>query len=178
MRRNNKLFSMAVAGLLWLFLLSVLAGCQTTFNKYLGKTVPEPNRIPISEGEPPPSVWQAKDLVFQYTCLRESDKLSLSGEIALNESYEQFETLNYLHLWVHFLDSEAKILDSKLAWSAASTVAYTGQKKKWSVKSSLDLPLNTTAVSFSYSGSVSQSGGGLRSGRDGTNWVFFKSPLS
>ena len=179
MRRNNKAsYAIAAAGLLWFVLFTALAGCQTTFNKYLGKTVPEPNRIPISEGKPQSSLWQAKDLVFQYTCLRESDKLSLSGELALDESYEQFETLNYLHLWVHFLDSEAKIIDSKLAWSVASIVAYTGQKKKWAVKSTLDLPLNATAVSFSYSGSVSQSGGGLRSGRDGTNWVFFKSPLS
>jgi hypothetical protein len=169
---------MTAAGLFLFVMYSALAGCQTTFNKYLGKTVPELNRIPISEGKPPLSVWQAKDLVFQYTCLRESDKLSLSGELALNESYEQFETLNYLHLWVHFLDSEAKILDSKLAWSVASIVAYTGQKKKWAVKSTLDLPLNATAVTFSYSGSVSQGGGGLRHGRDGTNWVFYKSPLS
>jgi hypothetical protein len=169
---------MAVAGILWIVLFIALAGCQTTFNKYQGKTVPEPNRFPISEGKAPPAVWQAKDLVFQYTCLRESDKLSLSGELALNESYEQFEALNYLHLWVHFLDSEAKILDSKLAWSVASIVAYTGQKKNWAVKSTLDLPLNATAVTFSYSGSVSQGGGGLRHGRDGTNWVFYKSPLS
>ena len=178
MRRNNKLFSMAVAGLLWLFLLSVLAGCQTTFNKYIGKTVPEPNRIPISEGKPQSSLWQAKDLVFQYTCLRESDKLSLSGELALDESYEQFETLNYLHLWVHFLDSEGKILDSKLATNIASSIAYTGQEKKYSIKSSLDLPLNATAVTFSYMGSVTQVGEWRRGVGDGTNWTFFKSPLT
>ena len=180
MRRNNKAsFSIAVAGLLWFVLFSALAGCQTTFNRYIGKTVPEPNRIPISVGKPQSGVWQAKDLFFQYTCLRESDKLSLSGELALNESYEQFESLNYLNLWVHFLDSEGKILESKLALNVVSSIAYTGQKKQWSVKSSIDLPVNATAVTFSYMGSVSQSGGGVREGSgDGTNWSFFKSPLS
>ena len=111
---------------------------------------------------------------FEYTCFRESDKLLLSGELSLNESYEQFEILRHLYLWVHFLDSEGKLLDSKVAWSAALTIAYTGQKKKWSVKSSLDLPLNAAAVTFSYMGSVSQSGGA----RDGTNWSFYKSPLN
>jgi hypothetical protein len=141
--------------------------------RYLGKTVQETNRISISESKPQPSVWQAKDLSFQNTCLRESDKLSIIGQLALNASYEQFEILNYLFLWVHFLDSEGKILDSKVAWSAALTIAYTGEKKKWSVRSSLDLPLNATAVTFSYMGSVSQSGEG-----GGTNWSFYKSPLT
>ena len=169
---------MTAAGLFLFVMYSALVGCQTTFNKYLGKTVPEPNRIPISEGKPPPSVWQAKDLVFQYTCLRESDKLSLSGELTLDESYEQFEILNYLSLWVHFLDSEGKILDSKLALNMASSIAYTGQRKKYAVKSSLDLPINATALTFSYSGSVSQADELERGGGGGTNWRFFKSPLS
>ena len=180
MRRNNKaLFAITFTGFLWIVLFGALTGCQTTFNKYLGKTVPEPNRIPLSEGKPQSSLWQTKDLFFQYTCLQEFDKMSLSGELQLDESYEQFETLNYLHLWVHFLDSEAKILDSKLVWSIISKIAFTGQKKKWPVKSTLDLPLNTTAVSFSYSGSVTQSGGGIWGGdRDSTNWSFYKSPLT
>jgi len=180
MKRNNKApFEIAAAGLLWFVFFIALAGCQTTFNKYQGKTVPEPNRIPISEGKAPPSVWQAKDLVFQYTCLRESDKLSLSGELTLDESYEQFEILNYLSLWVHFLDSEGMILDSKLALNMASSIAYTGERKKYAVKSSLDLPINATALTFSYSGSVSQADELERGGGGGgTNWRFFKSPLS
>ena len=173
MRRNNEFFTMVVAGLFLFVMFSTLTGCQTTFNKYLGKMVPEPNRIALPESKPQSSVWKTKDLVFQYTSDRESDKLTLSGELALNESYEQFENLKYLNLWVHFLDSEGKILDSKLAWSVASQVAYTGEKKKWPVKSSLDLPLNATAVTFSYTGSVSQG-----AGADNTNqWIFYKSPL-
>lgn len=152
---------------------SALTGCQT-LNSFIGKTVQETNRIPISKSKSQSSLWQAQDLSFDFTCLRESNKLSLTGELSLDESYEQFETLRYLYLWVHFLDSEGTLLDSKVAWSAALTIAYTGQKKKWTVKSSLDLPLNTAAVTFSYMGSVSQSGGGM----DGTNWSFYKSPLS
>ena len=169
---------MTVAGLSCFVILSALAGCQTTFNKYLGKTVPEPNRIFLSEGKPQSSLWQAKDLSFQYTCLQESDKLSLSGELTLDESYEQFEILNYLSFWVHFLDSEGTILDSKLALNRASSVAYTGQRKKYAVNSSLDLPINATAVTFSYSGSVSQPDEIELGGGGGTNWRFFKSPLS
>jgi hypothetical protein len=151
-------------------LFSALTGCQT-LNSFIGKTVQETNRIPISKSKSQYSLWQAKDLSFKITCRRESNKLSLIGELTLNESYEQFETLNHLFLWAHFLDSEGKILDSKVAWNAPHTIAYTGEKKKWSVKSSIDLPLNATAVTFSYMGSVSQSG-------DGTNWSFYKSPLS
>ena len=165
---------MAVAGLFLFVMFSTLVGCQTTFNKYLGKQVPEPSRILLSEGKPHSSLWQTKDLVFQYTCLQESNKLSLSGELTLDELYEQFETLDYLNLWVHFLDSEGKILESKLAWSAASLVVWPGEKKKWSVKSSLDLPSNATAVTFSYMGSVTQADRGR--GGD-TNLSLFKSPL-
>ena len=178
MRRIAKSFTMAGVGLLLFVMFSTLAGCQTTFNKYLGKTVPEPNRILLSEGKPQSSLWQAEDLSFHYTCLRESNKLSLSGELTLDESYEQFEILNYLNLWVHFLDSEGKILNSKLATNIASSVAYTGQKKKYSIKSSLDFPLNGTAVTFSYMGSVTQVGEWRRGVGDGTNWTFFKSPLT
>ena len=71
------------------------------------------------------------------------------------------------------LDSEGKILDSKLAWSVAYSVAWPGEKKKWSVKSSLDLPLNATAVTFSYMGSATQAGG--RSDYGTINWSFFNS---
>ena len=172
-KRNNTRFAIVFTVLLWFVLFSALTSCQT-INRYIGKTVQKINRLPISENNPQSILWQAKDLSFEYTCIRESNTLSLSGELVLNESYEQFEILNYLFLWVHFLDSEGKLLDSKVAWSAARTTAYTGEKKKWSVKSSLALPLNSTAVTFSYMGSVSQSGGG----RDGTNWSFYKSPLS
>lgn len=169
---------MAVAGLFLFVMFSSLAGCQTTFNKYLGKQVPEYNRILLSEGKPQSSLWQTMDLVFQYTCLQESNKLSLSGELTLDESYDQFETLDYLNLWVHFLDSEGKILDSKLAWSATYSVAWPGEKKRWSVKSSLDLPLNAIAVKFSYMGSVTQAEGWTLTDDGGaTNVRFFKSPL-
>jgi len=158
-------------------MVSALAGCPTTHNKYLGKIVPEPNRIFLSEGRPQSSVWKARDLVFQYTFDRESNGLKLFGEINLDESYEQFEILDYLVLWVHFSDSEGKILESMLAWSVVSDVAYTGEKKKWLVKCRLELPLNATAVTFSYMGSVTQVGEWERGDWDGMNWTFFRSPL-
>ena len=181
MKRNNKtLYTAAFAGLLGFVLFSLLTGCQTMFNRYIGKTVPDPNRISIPEGKPQSGVWQTKDLSFQYTCLRKSGKLSLTGELALNESYEQFEILNYLYLWVHFLDSQGKIIDSKLALSLTSTVAYTGEKKQWSVKTSFELPVNATAVAFGYMGRVSQGGDEVPEdgGGGGSNWNFYKSPLT
>jgi hypothetical protein len=170
MRRYKNSFTMALAGLFLFVTLSTLTGCQTTSNRYIGKTVPEPNRIPLPVGKTQSSVWQTKDLVFQYTCHRESNKLSLTGELALDESYEQYSTIRYLNLWVHFLDSEGNILDSKIVRSVATQKAYTGEKKKWDVKSSLDLPLTSTAATFSYSGSVTGKGQG--------NWSFYKSPTT
>ena len=78
MRRIDKLFTMAGVGLFLFVMFSTLVGCQTTFNKYLGKTVPEPNRILLSEGKPQYSLWQAKDLSFQIFIL------SISYDIHLN----------------------------------------------------------------------------------------------
>ena len=169
-KRNNKTrYIIAFTGLLWFVMFTALTGCQT-LNRFIGKTVQKSKRLPISESKPQPILWQAKDLSFEFTCIRESDTLSLTGMLVLDESYEQFEILDYMFFWVHFLDSEGKLLDSKVAWSAARTTAYTGQRKRWSVKSSLTLPLNATAVAFSYWGQVVQGGGG--------NWVFYKGPLS
>ena len=170
MRRYNHSFPMVLVGLFLFVTLGTITGCQTTSNRYIGKTVPEPNRISLPEGKTQSNVWQTKDLVFQYTYHRKSNKLSLTGELALDESYEQYSTLRYLYLWVHFLDSEGNILDSKLAWSVVSQIAYTGEKKKWDVKSSCDLPLTSTAATFSYSGLVTGKGQG--------NWSFYKSPLT
>ena len=161
---------MAFAGLFLFVTLSTLTGCQTTSNRYIGLTVPEANRIHLPVGKTQSSAWQTKDLVFQYNCHRESNKLSLSGELALDESYEQYSIISYLTLWVHFLDSEGNILNSKIAWSVATQKAYTGEKKKWDVKSSLDLPLTSTAATFSYSGLVT--------GKEQGSWSFYKSPTT
>ena len=171
-RTAKTTYSVLVKGIIFGLVLGILTGCQT-LNPYIGKTVHEPNRIPISESSQAVHFWQTKDMSFDFKYSLDSSMLSLRGELSLDESYEQFETLNHLFLWVHFLDAEGKLLDSKVVWSAAYTVAYTGEKKKWSVKSSLTLPLNATAVAFSYMGSVSQG-----SDEGGTNWSFYKSPLS
>ena len=163
---------MACAALFLSVTFTVLFGCQTTSNRYIGKMVPEPNRISLEEGKPKTGVWQTKDLVFQYTGSRKSGQFSLTGDLTLDKSYERFKTIKYLYLWVHFLDSEGNILDGKLAFSKVSEIGYTGGEKKWPVKSSLDLPLNATAVMFSYQGAVTGDMGGSDS------WRFYKSPLT
>ena len=84
MRNRNKLHAMTVVGLFLFVSFSILIGCQTTSNRYLGKMVPEPNRISLPESKPQSGVWHSKDLVFQYTGKQESGKkkgaISLSGQ--------------------------------------------------------------------------------------------------
>lgn len=173
-----KPYAIVFLKLLGIALISAMAGCQTT-NRYIGKTVPDPNRISLQQEKSQPSVWESKDLTFEYTWDRKSSQVSLNGEITLDRSYDQFETLNYLDLWVHFLDTEGKILESKLAWSVVSVISFMAEKKRLHVNSRLDLPENATAMTFSYRGSVSEGGGLVNGGGgDGTNWSFYKSPLS
>lgn len=171
MRKFKKFYTMALIGLFFFVSFSILIGCQTTSNRYIGKVVPDSNRISIPKGKPQSGVWQTKDLDFQYTGSWDG-QLSLTGELTLDKSYEKYKRLEYLYLWIHYLDSDGNILDSKLAWSVVSQITYTGGEKKWSVNSELDVPSNFTAVTFSYMGEVLEDKGG------GTRWRFYKSPIS
>ena len=172
MRNFNKLHTLIVVELFLFAAFSVLIGCQTTFNRYLGKVVPEANRISLPESKPQSIVWQTKDVVFQYTGKQESGKLSLTGELTLDKSYERFNSIEYLYFWIHFLDSEGTILDSKLILSVVGQFAYSGGEKKWPVNIDLKLPSHFIAMTFSYMGSVREGQGG------GDQWNFYRSPLS
>jgi hypothetical protein len=172
MRGKNRTFVIWQAGLFLFVAFTVLIGCQTTSNRYIGKAVQEPNRISLSEGKPFSGIWQAKDMVFQYTGNRKPGKLSLTGELTLDKSYDRYSIVDYLYFWIHFLDSEGNILDTKLALSVVSQIAYTGEEKKWSVASNIDLPVDVTAVTFSYRGVVLEDVGGS------DRWRFYKSPLT
>lgn len=175
MRHNKQFLLSAFVGIFLTISFVTLISCQTTMNRYLGKAVPEHNRVLLPEGKPLSGIYQTRDLVLQYTFDRESNQLKLSGELALEKSYDQFEIIHYVNLWVHFLDSEGNVIDSKLTWRVISQIDYTdNQVKKWPVTGSVELPQNTTAIALSYRGSAQQG-----AGKDNSSmWIFYKSPLT
>ena len=170
MNRNQKRLFI-IEGLILSVLFGALVGCKSIIIDYHGKTVPEPNRIALLEGGPHRGDWKSKDLSFQYNYLRKSDILSLTGDLALNkEDYWSCEFIDYLYFRANFLDSDGKILESRVILN--NSYPYQGGPHKWSIQSDLQLPLNTAAVSFSYMGRVSKD-----KHPDNESWNLYRSPL-
>ena len=147
----------------------LLLGCQSVFNPYQGKAVKVDNNIPLMEGGPHQGVWETSEVSFKYSFVRNSDKLELSGDLALYAaSHWTYELIDNLFFRVSFIDSDGKLIDSRVIWSTV----YGNYFYQWNLKQrTLDLPPNTAAMGFSYMGRVREAGS------QGTELNLWHSPL-
>ena len=156
MRFKRHFFNTLRAILLFVFV-GVLAGCISVFNPYEGKTVNENNRIALMQGGPHEGNWETKQVEFKYNYTRHSNTLNISGDLFLYAaSYRTFELVDSLFFRINFIDSDAKLIESRVLWSIASD----NFNYQWHIKErTLSLPPNTAAMGFSYSGNVREAGG-------------------
>ncbi len=149
-------------GLLLIFYLTATVACQATLKTHNKKTVPLNKRILLKDGGPHKEVWEAANVVFYFNYTRENKQLFISGEMGLKD----VKKLDYFFLWIHLLDPDGKILESKRYLSLSFRKAF------WESKYVTELAPNTAAFAFSYKGRHRESGG------DGSTVIdFYHSPF-
>ncbi|GBC61320.1 hypothetical protein DENIS_2280 [Desulfonema ishimotonii] len=140
----------------------ILIGCQAY---YQGGVVNSENRIILPAG-PEKGLMDTRDLVFYYALSREKNRLTVSGTVEFTGGVEDFPVVRYFHLHIYFLDSDGHILERRRIFSAG----HLQEARTWSFRRQLDIPGDTSALAFGYSGRVRDVG------TDAPVWDFWKVP--
>ena len=158
--------------LLSLFMFAFTA-CHGSLFNYRGATVDAENRIALLEGKLRQGQWHTIDLSLNYHYKRDANTLQLSGLVEFDNHLKNFTTLDYFSLWIQFIDEEGKVVGSRVI----AVADYHKMIENISFEHNLELPLDITAIAFSYDGRVSEGGrGGFETDSGGTSWDFWKVP--
>lgn len=160
-------------------LISLCFACASGTSLSPGAWVEENDRIAVQDGGPHKGSWQTRDLSIDYEYREAAQSLQITGDIKLADYIPKgFSMLDYLRLYIHFLEANGTVLETK-------SLKFFGYRRyldflgKMTFNSQFDLPEDTVAFAFSYSGRVSQGGGSpLGNNSDGgqITWDFWKVP--
>ena len=152
--------------------MGLLSSCIGSITGLKNHMVKEENRIYLDHGnQKVSSIWSTEDLSLSYKYLISEKTIEMDGKITLAGKITNFGVMEELRLWVNFLDSTGRVIDSK--------TVYTSPYRKWipmlvlSFNGSLEVPKESVAIAFSYSGKVID---GVSSDDGGISWEFWKRP--
>jgi hypothetical protein len=162
----------------WLPGLLLLAGCQGGLPGFTGLQVPPERRSPLAEalqaGES--QRWQGADLVIEYRAALLHERLRLSGEVRLAQHLTHYDTLAFLDVEAHLLDSEGRVMASRRIFSAGRHQPQ--YLVRWRFERELPLPAGAAGIAFSYGGQAVADGGSSSDGPAGgrISWDFWQLP--
>jgi hypothetical protein len=171
----RKMILTFLSGIICLFLLTMQMGCLSLSSNYKGLVVPPENLIVIQNEGSHEGKWQTEDISVTYLYTRNVDILKISGLIDFDDSLKgNFDYLNDFDLWIYFVNSENKIAGN----IRISPLTAFNQIEAAPFEKKVELPPDTQAIVFSYSGHVSDGGGAgiYNKGEGGIFWSFWKTP--
>lgn len=177
---RSKNVTLITPKLLTLFvLINLCVACVGGTSLSPGAWVAEEDRIPLMDGGPHKGSWQTRDLTIHYEYQEASPSLQVKGVIELaNYIPMGFNTLEYLHLYIHFLENNGTVLATKRIRAFGYQVFRLEREITFNER--FDLTQDPVAIAFSYSGKASSGGGGpsvMGKGSEGkTDWEFWKVP--
>ncbi len=150
----------------------------------VGRSTKPYSRITLSTANHHQERWQTNDIAIDFDYQREADlfavtgmMIQMSGTVELQKRLYNFPVISYLRIWVHFLDDEGLILSTHRLWTASRLTDT--RLIRFDFRRQLPLPPNTTMLTFSYSGEMTDGGGrrgpGGRTG-DRVEWSFWWTP--
>lgn len=140
----------------------ILMSCQTSIFTYTGKVAKSEIRLPIVAGGSQSGYWKTYDLQVDYQYSKRQNDLKISGDIYLRSHSSYVETFT---IWIHFLDRDNRILDTRLIQSHPYRSQYYGLD----FNTDYQLPDGTEAFGFSYTGVTRGHG-------DDGGWDFWLDP--
>ena len=171
--QSKTAFSVIFTTLL-LFSFTSFISCKKTRLNYYGLNVPQEKLVSLKSGGPHEYSWQTEDITVQYQFTHNENSFKLSGWVDFSNNIKNYRQLEYFYLWVHFIDSENKII----ATTDLLPLAYFYEVNKMSFEKTIELPPGVKAFVFSYSGYATEisGGGGPGDSDGGTDWKFWKTP--
>jgi hypothetical protein len=120
-----------------LFLSILLIACQGL------QTVAPKHRIALLQGGPHAGSWESNDVYLEYQYVRQP------GIIKLSISIKAKFRFNQLSVWVSFLDSEGKILETKSIYNSGYLRESSRERRyKGSVEKTFEMPTETNHLAF------------------------------
>ncbi|MBL0715728.1 MAG: hypothetical protein JJV98_18740 [Desulfosarcina sp.] len=155
----------------------MLSGCASGIrNSYVGQAAKPDGRIALRPGDIHQEKWQTNDIAVNFEYQREAGRIDLAGNIELQKRLSNFTQVDYVRVYVHFLDTEGIILASQHLWSSSFNtepffVRFTFTRQ-------YPLPPDTHGLTFSYTGQMSDGGdrGWAPGGGDRIDWRFWRTP--
>jgi len=164
-----KFSKILMQGIICLFLLSTLVGCTSFSSNYKGLVVPSKNLILLQKEGSHNGKWQAEDISVSYHYTRSVDVLKISGRIDFADSLKgNFTRLEDFDLWIYFVNSENKIVGN----TGTSPFTAFNEIEAAPFEKIVELPADTQAMVFAYSGRASDVGG-----EGELHHTFWKTPL-
>lgn len=128
--------------------------------------------------------WKTNDIAIDFAYQRQTElfamtgmAIQISGQVELQKRLYNFPVINYLRIWVHFLDDEGLILSTHRLWTASRRTDT--RLIRFDFQRQFPLPPNTAMLTFSYAGKMTDGGGrpgGLGSGGERVDWDFWWTP--
>ena len=167
-----------VLRLLVLFIsIMLMFACGGRPLSYRGSWVEEQDRISLQAGGPHKGNWQTRDLSIEYEYQQEAQSLVISGVVNLADYLKIMGTLDHLTLEIQLLETNGIVQDTEgiRTFGSRRSIDSFG---KMSFNRRLDLSEDTVAMAFSYSGKITQGGGGAIKSSSGekAEWDFWKIP--
>ena len=149
-------------------LIPLLTGCGSSFFKGAGKyTVKEEQMIPLPLGSFS-DFWETHNLTLFYEGTRVDNHLKISGSIQLTGGLQHFSVVQFFYLKSWFMDGKGMLLSGKTLFMAG----HMSSIKMWNFQQEFELPKETAAIAFSYSGEAIDG-----AGRDAISFSFWMEPF-
>ena len=154
--------------------LSLLACARISAPPHIGKTSRPENRVPLASLPAGENTWRAEDLDIHYNVARAGDTLEISGFVEFGSNMAKFPLINYFRVYLHFIDADGRVDDSKLLW--ATGMRTETRFVRWTFQRQWPIPPEAVAMGFSYRGAATEAGGDGDLGTAKTGWDVYQAP--
>ena len=141
---------------------------------HIGRTARPDNRLLLADLPGGDITWRGKDIDIVYKAAAAGTDLEISGFIEFSSNLAKYPGVNYFRVYLHFLDADGVVQDSKLMWAPG------GQRDnrfiRWTFQRQWPMPPGAAALGFSYRGSVSEPGGDGSFSQTKTGWEVYQAP--
>ena len=135
----------------------LISGCLQTQELYIGNKVTA-EKVALGKEDPQVGTWETFDLKIAYEFVVNGQNLDISGQIELGDHQKMvYDRVRSLDVYLFFLDHDSRVLltqplDRSFQGGTQWTESFTR---------SYEIPDGTKALSFGYSGQVTEQDGQL-----------------
>ena len=133
----------------------LVSGCLQTQELYIGNKVTA-EKVELRKDAPQVGTWETFDLKIAYEFVVNGQNLDISGQTELGDHQKMvYNRVRSLDIYIFFLDHDSRVLltqplDRSFRGSTQEAVSFTR---------SYEIPDGTKALSFGYSGQVTEEDG-------------------